>query len=97
MMGYAHLNYGEQNAMKTYDASAGTHGSRPFLKTVKDAIQRLFDRERELVSLRNVVGMMSEARRADAYEYHQMADALREARAKIHILEAHLARHEQGA
>lgn len=82
--------------MKNYEAGAGTHGGRPFLKSLKDVTKRFFDRERELMSLRSAVGMMSEARKSDAFEYHQMAEALREARAKIHILEAHLARHEQG-
>lgn len=67
--------------MKTYDAGAGTHGSRPFLKSVKDVIRRFFDRERELMSLRNAVGMMSEARRADAVEWHEMYDLNRELRA----------------
>ena len=80
--------------MKTYNAGTGTHGSRPFLKSLKDVANRFFDRERELMSLRSAVGMMSEARKSDADEYHKMANALREARARIHVLEAHLARHE---
>ncbi len=44
-------------------------------------MRRWLDRERELVSLRNAVGMMSEARRADAAEYHDMFELNREARA----------------
>jgi acyl carrier protein phosphodiesterase len=38
-------------------------------------LSRWLDRERELICLRNVVGMMSEGRRADAKEYHEMQAA----------------------
>jgi len=44
-------------------------------------LRRWLDRERELVSLRNAVGMMSEARRADAAEWQDMRDLNREMRA----------------
>lgn len=67
--------------MRTYDSGAGTHGSHPFLKSLRGIISRWLDRERELVSLRNAVGMMSEARRADATEYHAMVASIRELRA----------------
>lgn len=60
--------------MRTYDTKAGTHGTAPFWKSLKALLLRWLDREREIVSLRNAVGMMSEARRADAAEYHQMVD-----------------------
>jgi hypothetical protein len=66
--------------MKTYDAQSRTFGVAPFWKSLRGVLQRWIDRERELVSLRNAVGMMSEARRADAAEYHQMVEALRSAR-----------------
>lgn len=67
--------------MQTYDAGARTHGNAPFLKSLRGIITRWLDRERELISLRNAVGMMSEARRADAAEYHAMAESNRELRA----------------
>lgn len=50
-------------------------------------IGQWFDRERELVTLRNTVGMMSEARRRDAAEYEAMARALATARERIVRLE----------
>ena len=62
--------------MKTYDTGAATHGTRPFFQSLKGIVKRFFDRERELISLRNAVGMMSEARRGDAREYHEMREAL---------------------
>lgn len=67
--------------MRTYDTGARTHGNAPFLKSLRGIITRWLDRERELVSLRNAVGMMSEARRADAAEYDAMETANRELRA----------------
>lgn len=76
--------------MKTYDSGASTHGSRPAWRSLKQIARRWVDRERELISLRNAVGMMSEARRADAAEYHEMAAALRQAHDRIHVLESHL-------
>ena len=62
--------------MKTYDNGASTHGTRPFFQSAKGVITRFFNRERELISLRNAVGMMSEARRGDSSEYHEMREAL---------------------
>ena len=47
--------------MKTYDSGAGTHGSRPFFKSVKDTIKRAIDRERELVSLKYGAGLTNRA------------------------------------
>jgi hypothetical protein len=44
-------------------------------------VNRWIDRERELISLRNAVGMMAEARRSDAAEYQDMRDLNREMRA----------------
>ena len=68
--------------MKTYqEDGAGKHGTRAFWKSLTGIFKRWIDRERELASLRNAVGMMSEARRADAREWHDMAEALRESRA----------------
>lgn len=63
--------------MRTYDTGANTHGTRPALRSLIDTIKRWLDRERELISLRNAVGMMSEARRADAAEYQDMVAAVR--------------------
>jgi hypothetical protein len=54
--------------------------NKPFWKSFKEVFKRWIDREREIMSLRNVVGMMSEARRADAIEYQQMDEANREMR-----------------
>lgn len=67
--------------MQTYDNGVRTHGRNPFFRSLRGTIKRWLDRERELVSLRNVVGMMSEARRGDAAEYEAMATANRELRA----------------
>lgn len=67
--------------MNTYDTSAGTHGTNPFWRSLRALVQRWIDRERELVALRNAVGMMAEARRADAAEWHAMYDGSKEARA----------------
>lgn len=77
--------------MKVYDDGIRPHGSLPTWWSIKQGVVHWFDRERELLSLRNAVGMMSEARRADTAEYHQMADALRKARNRINQLESHLA------
>lgn len=74
--------------MNTYDSGASTHGSDPFWRAFPRLIRRWMDRERELVSLRNAVGMMAEARRADSREYHGMVDALRQRRAEIDTLAA---------
>lgn len=62
--------------MKTYDGGASTHGQAPTWLTLKRLVKRWLDRERELLALRNAVGMMAEARRADAAEYHEMSEAL---------------------
>jgi hypothetical protein len=66
--------------MRTYDTKARTHGAGPFWKSLRAVLRRWMDRERELVSLRNAVGMMSEARRADAAEYHDMVELNRSMR-----------------
>lgn len=63
--------------MRTYDDGAGTHGKELRWRDFKDRIIRWFNREREIIALRNAVGMMSEARRADAAEYEQMRQANR--------------------
>lgn len=67
--------------MKTYDAGARTFGASSAWSSLKGIAKRWLDRERELLSLRNAVGMMSEARRADASEYEAMMNGSREARA----------------
>jgi hypothetical protein len=77
--------------VRTYDTGARSHGSRPTWKSLKGILRRWIDRERELISLRNAVGMMSEARGLDMEEYDAMSHALRQARDRIHILESHLA------
>jgi LPS O-antigen subunit length determinant protein (WzzB/FepE family) len=63
--------------MKTYDADNRRLKSGTFLRNLAAVFRRWIDRERELISLRNAVGMMSEARRNDAAEYHDMAMNLR--------------------
>lgn len=68
--------------MNTYDTDARRLNVGTFWRNLRAVLRRWLDRERELVSLRNAVGMMSEARRADAAEWHDMnrelrADALR--------------------
>jgi len=68
--------------MKTYDSGAATHGTRPYFKSLKGVVVRFFDRERELISLRNAVGMMSEARRRDAKEYDEMREGILQLKAK---------------
>lgn len=67
--------------MKTYDTGARSHGTGPFWKSFRANLRRWIDREREIVCLRNAVGMMAEARRADANEYHEMLELNREMRA----------------
>ena len=52
--------------MKTYDTDARRLNVGTFWRNLRAVLRRWLDRERELVSLRNAVGMMSEARRADA-------------------------------
>lgn len=65
--------------MKTYDTQARTHGQQSFWKALLARLRRAMDRERELISLRNAVGMMSEARRVDAAEYEEMVEGNRAA------------------
>lgn len=67
--------------MNTYDTAAGTHGTKPFWSSLRATVRRWIDRERELMALRNAVGMMAEARRADAAEWHAMYDGSKEAHA----------------
>lgn len=71
--------------MNTYDTDNRRLNVGTFWGNLRAVLRRWLDRERELVSLRNAVGMMSEARRADAAEWHDMrymnhelrADAMR--------------------
>lgn len=67
--------------MNTYDTDNGRLNVGTFWRNLRAVLRRLVDRERELVSLRNAVGMMSEARRADATEWHEMRALNRELRA----------------
>ncbi len=67
--------------MRTYDDDARRLNVGTFWRNLRAVLRRWLDRERELVSLRNAVGMMSEARRADAAEGHDMRDLNRELRA----------------
>lgn len=67
--------------MQTYDTDNHRLSYRTFWKNLCAVLRRWLDRERELISLRNAVGMMSEARRADAAEYHEMRELNREMRA----------------
>ncbi len=67
--------------MNTYDTDNRRLCRGTFWRNLRDVLHRWLDRERELVSLRNAVGMMSEARRSDAAEYHEMLELNREARA----------------
>lgn len=67
--------------MDTYDTDARRLNVGTFWGNLRAVLRRWLDRERELVSLRNAVGMMSEARRADAAEYHEMRELNREMRA----------------
>lgn len=66
--------------MRTYDQGARSHGTGFSWRHTRARLARWFDREREIITLRNVVGMISEARRGDAEEYEAMAAALRQAR-----------------
>lgn len=67
--------------MQTYDTDTRRLNVGTFWRNFRSVLRRWLDRERELVSLRNAVGMMSEARRADAAEWHDMRDLNREMRA----------------
>jgi hypothetical protein len=67
--------------MNTYDTDNRRVNVGTFWRNLRDVLRRWLDRERELVSLRNAVGMMSEARRADAAEWHDMRELNRELRA----------------
>ena len=67
--------------MNTYDTDARRLNVGAFWANLRAVLRRWLDRERELVSLRNAVGMMSEARRADAAEWHDMRELNREMRA----------------
>lgn len=67
--------------MNTYDTDNRHLCRRTVWRNLRDVLRRFLDRERELVSLRNAVGMMSEARRSDAAEYHEMLELNHEARA----------------
>ena len=67
--------------MNTYDNDARRLNVGTFWTNLCAVLRRWLDRERELVSLRNAVGMMSEARRADAAEWHDMRNLNRELRA----------------
>ena len=60
--------------MNTYDTDNRRLCRGTFWRNLRDVLHRWLDRERELVSLRNAVGMMSEARRSDAAEYHEMLE-----------------------
>jgi len=48
--------------MKTYDLKDAHRGRASFWHNVREVLRRWLDRERELMALRNAVGMMSEAR-----------------------------------
>lgn len=67
--------------MQTYDTDTRRLNVGTFWRNLRAVLRRWLDRERELVSLRNAVGMMSEARRADAAEWHDMCELNRELRA----------------
>ena len=67
--------------MNTYDTDTRRQNVGTFWGNLRAVLRRWLDRERELVSLRNAVGMMSEARRADAAEWHDMREMNREMRA----------------
>jgi hypothetical protein len=66
--------------MRTYDTDANRLNVGTFWCNLRAVMRRWMDRERELVSLRNAVGMMSEARRSDAAEYYEMCELNREIR-----------------
>ena len=67
--------------MNTYDTDTRRLNVGTFWGNLRAVLRRWLDRERELVSLRNAVGMMSEARRSDAAEWHDMREMNREMRA----------------
>jgi hypothetical protein len=67
--------------MNTYDTDNRRLNVGTFWRNLRAVLRRWLDRERELVSLRNAVGMMSEARIADAAEWHEMRELNREMRA----------------
>lgn len=64
--------------MKNYDTDARRASVGAFWSNLLAVLRRWLDRERELMSLRNAVGMMSEARRSDSAEWHKMCDMNRE-------------------
>ena len=72
--------------MKTYDIDTRRQNVGTFWRNLRAVLRRWLDRERELVSLRNAVGMMSEARRADAAEWQDMRDVSREMLADVRRL-----------
>ena len=63
--------------MNTYDTDARRLYVGTFWGNLRAVLRRWLDRERELVSLRNAVGMMSEARRADVEKLEAEVEALR--------------------
>ena len=75
--------------MKTYDNGAGTHGAFTW-RSCRRRLLAWLDREREILALRNAVGMMSEARRGDAAEYRDMVQALSTARQELRALREQL-------
>jgi len=66
--------------MNTYDTDTRRLNAGTFLGNLRAVMRRWLNRERELVSLRNAVGMMAEARRSDAQEWHDMRNMNREMR-----------------
>ena len=66
--------------MNTYDTDARRLNAGTFLGNLRAVMRRWLNRERELVSLRNAVGMIAEARRSDAQEWHDMRNLNREMR-----------------
>lgn len=81
--------------MKTYDRDARFRWSFRW-RDLKYRLARWFDREKEITTLRNIAGMMAEARRSDASEYREMADALSKLRHSIKFdLVAHLQRQRE--
>lgn len=71
--------------MNLYDKGTGHTGSKGH--TLWRAFWRLvfywLHRERQLIMLRNTIGMLAEARRADAREYEDMEAALRDLRQQL--------------
>lgn len=66
--------------MKRYNSGFRDMIDFTFIKNMKEVFKRFIDREREFMSLRNMVGMMSEARQSDTIEYEQMRDLYRSMR-----------------